>query len=331
MTKKIPVWLILLLSLLIFPFPAQAQKKNTFEAWLADFRSEAAAKGVSQKTLQSALSRVQYLPKVLELQKNQPEFKFTVEEYLARVVSEARALRGREVLAEHLSLLDKINERYGVPPQYLVALWGIETDYGKMTGGFPVLDAMATLAYGGSRSDFFRSELLYALRIIDRGHISPDKMVGSWAGATGQLQFMPSTFYSYAVDYNGDGRIDIWNNLEDIFASAANYLSRSGWVRAQPWGWEVSLPRDFDTTLLGLNNRKSLEEWEKLGVRHLQGENVKNSSAWLASVVAPDGQQGRAFMAMENYRVIYRWNQSHHFAVAVGVLADRIAAQQLQR
>jgi membrane-bound lytic murein transglycosylase B len=327
MMRRIPFFLILLLSLLITPSPTLAQKKKNFDAWLADFRTEAAAKGISQATLQSALSRVQYLPKVIELQKNQPEFKFTVEEYLIRVASESRALRGREVLAEQEALLRKIYERYGVPPQYLVALWGIETDFGRLTGGFPVIDAVATLAYGGSRSDFFRSELLYALRIVDRGHISHDKMVGSWAGATGQLQFMPSTFYSYAVDYNGDGRMDIWNNLEDIFASAANYLSRSGWVRDQPWGWEVNLPKDFDRTLVGLDNRKSLEEWEKLGVSHLRGENLKNSSAWLGSVVAPDGQKGRAFMAMENYRVIYRWNRSHHFVVAVGVLADRIAAQ----
>jgi membrane-bound lytic murein transglycosylase B len=327
MTKNFPLFLILLLSLLITPSPALAQKKKSFEAWLADFKSEAAAKGISPATLQSALSKVQYLPQVIELQKNQPEFKFTVEEYLIRVASEARVLRGRQVLAEQRSLLEKMHERYGVPPHYLVALWGIETDFGRLTGGFPVLDAVATLAYGGSRSDFFRSELLYALRIIDRGHISPDKMLGSWAGATGQLQFMPSTFYSYAVDYNGDGRIDIWNNLEDILASAANYLSRSGWVRDQPWGWEVNLPKDFDRSLVGLDNRNSLEEWEKLGVSHLREENVKNSSAWLGSIVAPDGQKGPAFMAMENYRVIYRWNRSHHFAIAVGVLADRIAAQ----
>jgi membrane-bound lytic murein transglycosylase B len=327
MTKKIWLLLIPLLCILITPSSTLAQKKKSFEAWLADFKTEAAAKGISQTTLQSTLSKVQYLPKVIELQKNQPEFKFTVEEYLIRVASDARVLRGREVLAEQRSLLEKMHERYGVPPHYLVALWGIETDFGRLTGGFPVLDAVATLAYGGSRSDFFRSELLYALRIIDRGHISADKMLGSWAGATGQLQFMPSTFYSYAVDYNGDGRIDIWSNLEDILASAANYLSRSGWVHGQPWGWEVTLPKDFDRILAGLDNRKSLAEWEELGVNHLRGENVKNSSAWLGSVVAPDGQKGRAFMAMENYRVLYRWNRSHHFVVAVGVLADRIAAQ----
>jgi len=327
MTKKLWLLLIPLLCILITPSPTLAQKKKSFEAWLVDFKTEAAAKGISQATLQSTLSKVQYLPKVIELQKNQPEFKFTVEEYLIRVASDARVLRGREVLAEQRSLLEKMHERYGVPPHYLVALWGIETDFGRLTGGFPVLDAVATLAYGGSRSDFFRSELLYALRIIDRGHISADKMLGSWAGATGQLQFMPSTFYSYAVDYNGDGRIDIWSNLEDILASAANYLSRSGWVRDQPWGWEVTLPKDFDRTLAGLDNRKSLAEWEELGVSHLRGENVKNSSAWLGSIVAPDGQKGRAFMAMENYRVLYRWNRSHHFVVAVGVLADRIAAR----
>jgi membrane-bound lytic murein transglycosylase B len=316
------VLLILLLCVLITPSPTPAQKKKNFEAWLADFRTEAAAKGISQSTLQSALSGVQYLPKVIELQKNQPEFKFTVEEYGSGCVGEQSCGTGgprrTPVLAQQIS------ERYGVPPQVLVALWGIETDFGRMTGGFPVIDAVATLAFGGSRGDFFRSELLYALRIIDRGHISPDKMVGSWAGATGQLQFMPSTFYSYAVDYNGDGRMDIWNNLEDILASAANYLSRSGWVRDQPWGWEVNLPT---STTGGSDDRRSLEEWEKLGVSHLRGENVKNSSAWLASVVAPDGQKGRVFMAMENYRVVYRWNRSHHFVIAVGVLSDRIAAQ----
>jgi membrane-bound lytic murein transglycosylase B len=327
MTKKILLLLIPLLCVLIIASSSAAQKKKSFEAWLTEFKTEAAAKGISQATLQSTLSEVQYLPKVIELQKNQPEFKFTVEEYLNRVASEARVLRGREVLAGQRSLLDKMHERYGVPPHYLVALWGIETDFGRLTGGFPVLDAVASLAYGGSRSDFFRSELLYALRIIDRGHISADKMLGSWAGATGQLQFMPSTFYSYAVDYNGDGRIDIWTNLEDILASAANYLSRSGWVRDQPWGWEVTLPSDFDRNLAGLDNRKSLEDWEKLGVQPLRGESVKNSPAWLGSVVAPDGQKGRAFMALENYRVIYRWNRSHHFVVAVGMLADRIAAQ----
>ncbi len=200
MTKKILLLLIPLLCVLIIASSSAAQKKKSFEAWLAEFKTEAAAKGISQATLQSTLSKVQYLPKVIELQKNQPEFKFTVEEYLNRVASEARVLRGREVLAGQRSLLDKMHERYGVPPHYLVALWGIETDFGRLTGGFPVLDAVASLAYGGSRSDFFRSELLYALRIIDRGHISADKMLGSWAGATGQLQFMPSTFYSYAVD-----------------------------------------------------------------------------------------------------------------------------------
>jgi membrane-bound lytic murein transglycosylase B len=325
MTKKLLFLVILLVCVLITPCLSTAQKKKSFEAWLAEFKSEAAAKGISQATLQSALSGVRYLPKVIELQKNQPEFKFTVEEYLIRVASEARVLRGREVLAEQRTLLERMQERYGVPANYLVALWGIETDFGRITGGFPVLDATATLAYGGSRSDFFKSELLYALRIIDRGHISPDKMLGSWAGATGQLQFMPSTFYSYAVDYNGDGRIDIWTNLEDILASAANYLSRSGWMRDQPWGWEVTLPKDFDRTLAGLDNRRSIEEWERLGVRAIQAEKGRNSPAWLGAVVAPDGQKGRSFMALENYRVIYRWNRSHHFVVAVGMLADRIA------
>ena len=229
MTRKTPVLFILLLPLLFTLSPALAQKQKDFDAWLADLRTEALAKGVSQATLESALSGVQPLPRVIELERSQPEFKLTVLEYLDRVVPDSRVEKGREALKENRALLTKVYERYGVQPSVLVALWGIETDFGRSMGGYPVIDAIATLAYEGRRTAFFREELLHALRIVDRGHISPDKMIGSWAGAMGQLQFMPSSFQAFAVDYDGDGRVDLWDSLPDVFASAANYLSKAGW------------------------------------------------------------------------------------------------------
>ena len=208
-------------------------------------------------------------------------------------------------------------------PEFVVALWGIETSYGERTGGFPVLAAVATLAYDGRRSRYFRREFLNALKIIDDGHISAENMNGSWAGAMGQVQFMPSSFQSYAVDYDGDGRIDIWNNVGDALASAANYLARSGWKEGQGWGQEIQLPEGFNKKLISSRIRKSLSEWQRIGI--LAKEFPQNSNLQ-ASIVQPDGEGGRAFLAYPNYRVILKWNRSNFFAVAVGTLAGRIGA-----
>jgi membrane-bound lytic murein transglycosylase B len=211
-----------------------------------------------------------------------------------------------------------------VEPRFLIAFWGVETNYGRLTGDFSVIASIATLAYDGRRSAFFRRELMHALQILDDAHISPDKMKGSWAGAMGQLQFMPSTFQAFAVDHDGDGKIDIWDNLGDAFASAANYLARSGWVKGQPWGFEVRLPETFAPELLGLKVRKPLSQWESLGVRRPEGTDLSEGPDLMASVVRPDGSNGRAFVALHNYRVILKWNRSSFFGVAVGTLADRI-------
>jgi membrane-bound lytic murein transglycosylase B len=315
---------VVTLFVALIPFPILAEKQG-FEVWLAGFRTEALDKGISQATLDETLSDLKLLPRVIELDRNQPEFKLTLEEYLDRVVTESRVVIGRKKLAENRSVLAVVSRLYGVQPRFLMALWGIETRFGRVFGNFPVIAAVATLAYDGRRSAFFRSELLDALRILDENHISLGQMRGSWAGAMGQLQFMPSTFRRFATDYEGDGRIDIWNNLDDVFASAGNYLFQSGWVRNQTWGYEVRLPKGFDRALVGLKTTKRLSAWQGLGVRHPSGGDLLKKPGLLTSLVEPDGPAGRAFVVYDNYRAILKWNRSHYFGIAVGTLADRIA------
>jgi membrane-bound lytic murein transglycosylase B len=200
-----------------------------FNDWLKDVKKEARSKGISQATINEALVGISHDARVIRLDRRQPETKLTLEEYLAKVISDARIRRGRELLAEHRATLDPISQKYGVAPEFIVALWGIETSYGNNTGSFSVVESLATLAYDGRRSTYFRGELMNALKIIDQDHITADDMQGSWAGAMGQCQFMPTSFLSFAVDHNGDGKRDIWNTEADVFASIANYLSKHGW------------------------------------------------------------------------------------------------------
>ena len=302
-----------------------AVDKKAFASWLDSFKSQASASGISNDTVAS-LDTVSLLSRVIELDRHQPETRLTLAQYLARVVPDSRVERGRRLYEEHRDMLAEIEEEYGVPPRFLVALWGIETDYGRNTGGFRVLDALATLAFDGRRSSFFRQELLNALRIIDDGHITADGMKGSWAGALGQCQFMPSSFLSYAVDYTGDGKRDIWSSLPDVFASSANYLVQHGWQTGQTWGRRVRLPADFDSSLIGLEIEKHLDEWQELGVRRACGSDLPTAS-FKGSLVQPGGAGGPTFLVYENYRTVLRWNRSLYFATAVGLLADRIAAR----
>jgi len=214
------------------PSPKEEVEKVSdaeFQAWLGGVKKEAREQGISQKTIDDAFAAVSHDPRVIQLDRKQPETKLTLEEYLAKTVTEPRISQGRELLAENRSLLDEISAKYGVPPQYIIALWAIETSYGNNTGGFSIIESLATLAYDGRRSEYFRGELMKALKIIDQGHIAAYDMEGSWAGAMGQCQFMPSSFLAYAVDYDGDGKRDIWNTQADVFASIANYLHSSGW------------------------------------------------------------------------------------------------------
>ena len=306
----------------VLPATGQAQDQG-FSTWLQELRAEASQRGIQATTLDAALRDVEVLPRVIELDRQQPELTLTFAQDLQRVIPDTRVHQGRQLLKQHQTLLNQVAKTYGVPAPVIVALWGIESDYGRRTGGFSVISALATLAYDGRRSTYFRRELLNALQILDEGHISPNQMTGSWAGAMGQSQFMPSSFINRAVDYNDDGRRDIWTTLDDVFASTANYLARAGWREGELWGREVKLPADFDTDLAGLNIQKSLAVWQKLGIRRADGHNLPTVDRQ-ASIVLPSEAAEPAFMVYHNYRVFLKWNRSTYFALAVGQLADRL-------
>jgi membrane-bound lytic murein transglycosylase B len=293
--------------------------------WLDALRAEALQRGIGAETLDAALRDIKPIPRVIELDRRQPEGRMTFAEYLKIVAPPSRVQRGRSLLAQHKALLDEVSATYGVPASVIVALWGVESDYGRRTGGFSVIGALATLAYDGRRGAYFRRELLDALQILNEGHITSALMTGSWAGAMGQSQFMPSSFLSRAVDHDGDGRRDIWTTYADVFASAANYLKRAGWRQGQRWGRRITLPADFDAALIDLNVAKSLGEWQALGVRNAKGQALPNASLD-ASLVAPDGPDGPAFLIYHNFRVLLTWNRSTYFGTAVGLLSDQIGA-----
>lgn len=297
-----------------------------FQTWLTQFRAEAAHEGISQATLSAALDGVQPLPKVIALDKKQPEHKITFAQYKKNVVNAQRIQKGRALVREHAAELSRVEKTYGVAPQYIVALWGIETNFGSNTGGFKVVDSLATLAWEGRRAAFFRGELLNALKIIDEGHISADAMKGSWAGAMGQNQFMPSSFMRLAVDGNGDGKRDIWNTKADVFASSANYLARNGWAAGQRWGRRVHLTRAVPESVIGPKVKKPLSYWSSIGVRNIGGGALPVDDV-MASLVAPDGAQGQTYLVYGNYQTIMSWNRSTYFATSVGLLADAIAAR----
>ena len=245
------------------------------------------------------------------------------ERYLERAVNGQRVTAGRERLVEHGDLLARIGDQYGVEPALIVALWGIETDYGSFTGGMPVVGALATLAYDGRRATFFRHELVHALQIIQDGHIAPEAMRGSWAGAMGQAQFMPSSFNAYSVDHDGDGRKDIWDTQADVFASIANYMREAEWRRGVRWGTPVDVPARFDRELASIDVTKPVAQWRSLGVRPVDGAPALEAELD-ASLIMQGGVDGPAFLVTGNYRAIMRWNRSLYFATAVGHLADRI-------
>ncbi|MEE8499346.1 MAG: lytic murein transglycosylase, partial [Kiloniellales bacterium] len=302
--------------------PGSVAQPLAFDAWLEGVRREAAAAGISETTIEAALTGLAPIERVLELDRRQPEFTRTFWAYLDRAVTAQRIERGRGLLAQHRGLLERVRRRYNVQPRYLVAFWGLESDFGKNTGGFPVIAALATLAYDARRGAFFRAQLLDALRILDRGHVDPARMQGSWAGAMGQLQFIPSTFMTYAVDFDGDGRRDIWTDLPDVFASAANFLAGIGWRGDELWGREVRLPAGFDWELASLKVRKPIADWQRLGVRRADGSALPRADI-SGAIVLPAGHQGPAFLVYGNFDKILTWNRSLLYAIAVGYLSDR--------
>ena len=299
------------------------QKPATFDQCLSDIEQRAVSEGVSRDTAHQVLAHAEFLPKVIELDRRQPEFTTTFADYLGRRVSETRIETGRAMLAEHRDLLERVSDATGVPPAYLVSFWGLETNYGSYFGKMPVPSALATLACDDRRGRYFSGELVSALKIIDEGAIDADRMEGSWAGAMGHVQFMPSVFLRHATDADGDGRRDLWNSVPDAMMSAGRFLQSMGWDPDYRWGREVLLPEGFDYSLAG-QGRRSLSQWNDVGVTDVYGQPLAEEPIE-AKLVVPAGHRGPAFLAYDNFRVIMGWNRSEYYAIAVGHLADRIA------
>ena len=300
---------------------------SAFRVWLENFKRDAVKDGISRQTLDDAFEGVKPIPRIIELDRKQPESTITLAQYLDKIVNTKRISTGREMLGEHRETLDKISAEYGVQPEYIVALWGIETNYGANTGGYRTVAALATLAYDGRRSEFFRSELLKVLHITEDDHIPPGEIQGSWAGAMGQCQFMPSSFFNFAVDYNGDGRRDIWNTDDDVFASIANYLSKSGWESGTGWGFQVNLPKGFDKNLADVKHSRLLSEWKKLGLKPSGNDIWPENPSEAFLIFAGEGKDAKPLLVSKNYKVILLWNRSRYFATAVGMLAEGIAGK----
>lgn len=314
------------LFLSVFAPAAAMADSSQFIVWMDQFKREANQLGLTEPVIADALTKAQFLPRVIELDRKQPEGSMTFEQYLQRQLVDSRINKGRELYVQHRTLLERVSKEYGVPAKYIVALWGIETNYGANTGGFDVISSLATLAYEGRRADYFKRELLQALRILQQGHVSLANMKGSWAGAMGQCQFMPTSFWNYAVDGNGDGKKDIWRTLADVFASTANYLKTEGWNGSIGWGREVIVPAD----MRGLSGETAMPytAWMDLGLKPAEGtasSPVTTASDAALSLIQPDGPGGRAYLVTENFKVIKHWNRSTYFATTVGLLADRIS------
>lgn len=294
-----------------------------YDQWVVSFKSRAAAKGISQSTLDRAFRSAGYLPGVIERDRNQAEFTRTLEDYLAIAASDERIATGKQMLSRYGSTLAKIEANYRVEARVVTAIWGLESKYGARRGNVPVVSALSTLAYDGRRGAFFESQLVAALKILQNGDTTPAQMTGSWAGAMGHTQFIPTSYLAYAVDFTGDGRRDIWSDdPTDALASAAAYLKRSGWVYGQPWGLEVRLPAGFNTGLAGRGTSRSTASWASLGVRDARGNTVPDHGP--ASIILPSGASGPAFMTFRNFTVITRYNNSEKYVIGVGHLSDRI-------
>ena len=293
------------------------------ENWIKEFRGRALGNGISSATFDGTMQGLTYLPDVVRKDRHQNEFTKTIWDYLDSAVSDARIASGQAALAKHREVLDRIEATYGVDKQAVLAIWGLESAYGAVRGDVGTIEALATLAYDGRRGAFFEGQLLAALQILQAGDVTPANMRGSWAGAMGHTQFMPTSFLSTAVDFNGDGRRDIWSDDPvDALASTAAYLAKNGWQKGAPWGVEVRLPQGFDYTLTTDRTKKSAAEWQALGVVTASGADLPDHGP--GSILLPGGARGVAFLIFHNFQVIETYNSADAYVIAVGHLGDRI-------
>ena len=321
MTKK-----LIILSLLILGSPHLHAQERLFSECISDWQKLAVHNGLATSTVEEVIPSLRHLPEIIGYDRAQPEFVQTFAQYLNKRVTPGRIDRGQELLQEHAEFLQQLTRQHGVPGRYLVAFWGLETNFGRYLGKMPTLSSLATLACDPRRSDYFTDELFVALTLMERESLSASQMQGSWAGAMGHTQFMPSSYQLYAIDGDGDGRINLWQSEHDALASGANFLKHLSWQAEQRWGREVVLPDGFPYAKSGLHNRQPLSYWDNLGVTKTNGNKLASLDL-VASVIVPAGHTGPAFLVYPNFHVIMRWNNSESYALAVGLLADQIAGQ----
>jgi membrane-bound lytic murein transglycosylase B len=305
------------------PAKPAAVKDTGFRNWIKGFRVRALRAGISGRTFDQAFQGVQFDPKIIKRDRNQSEFTKTIGEYLASAASETRIKNGKAALRKHKRKLDAIEAKYGVDKEVVVAVWGMESAYGNYRGDTPIIEALATLAYDGRRGKFFEAQLIAALKILQNGDTTPRNMTGSWAGAMGHTQFIPTSYLAFAVDFTGDGKRDIWSDdPSDALASTAAYLAKSGWKSGVPWGVEVTLPKGFSYSHSGRHIKKKPSVWSKLGVKGVNGRAVPDYGE--ASLMLPAGANGVAFLIFRNFRAIERYNAADAYVIGVGHLSDRL-------
>jgi len=300
---------------------ARAEPPTAFAGCITELRAEALAKGVTAKAFDRALAGIEPDPTVLEAMDTQPEFETPIWEYLARLVSERRIADGQERLAAWAPMLARAEKQFGVDRYVIVAVWGVESDYGRIMGKRSLVRSLATVSCAGARQAYFRSELMAALQILQSGDVKPEALRGSWAGAFGHTQFMPSTFQKSAVDFDGDGRRDLVESIPDALGSVANYLKRAGWLSGQPWGYEAKLPKDYDGPS-GRHTRQPLQEWTRLGITRIDGSALPGEGN--AALLLPTGTRGPAFIVFKNFDAIHSYNASESYALAIALLSDRL-------
>lgn len=319
------VFLSAIMLLLTFSVQAEDKSAEGFHTYLETLKADALAQGFDGAFFDKVTADVTFRPTVVKSDKNQPERKITLDTYLATRVPDWKVKQAVELYQENQALLTEIGNKYGVQPRFIVALWGNESNFGRIQGKFDVLSALASLAYEGRREALFKKQFFAALTILREGHTTVDKFKGSWAGAMGQSQFMPTTFLTYAVDYDGDGHKDIWSSKADVFASIAHFLASEGWTDKGTWGRQVTLTNGFNSDVSGLDKAAylPLASWQQKGVRRYDGSDLPGADIQ-ASLIMPDGEKGRLYLVYNNFHTLMKWNRSTYFGVAVGYLSDRI-------